>query len=411
MTQDDTPAARLRRVLTRLANDRRRSVAYYGNATGVPGASGTPRRLLSDYGFPTATQFQYVVPSPSHVTVNHEPRTALDLVTLHPYGLAEDRARLVATAAPQRRLGVPGGSGVATHPASARVLVSGGLDAETYAEAKTVALVQRATNPRQGPAHHFVVTRRGDVIVCAALDDEVQAAPAAAERAVSVALEGAVGVLVEDWEARRHDRLFELPYTEMQLFSLGVLVAKLRRAVPAIAASVRAAADGPGVAQLFPPGSGVVAQNFVAAAPAFASPLDHAPSNADAFLARVAAVPPFDLATQVFRAPEAPAARAVRAEARAAIAEADTTGRLSPMLAAYASLAGVERAHDMQQTPRARFFVQRIAAAHRDADDSGAAAQHVEAAAQDGSDEAPMQATGPHVFDFSTGLWGDGQTY
>jgi hypothetical protein len=404
-----TPSAQLRLVLAQLATDRRRSIAYYGNALAAPGSSTIPRRLLSDFGFPTDTQFQYVVPALANVTINREPRTAINHIVLNPYGLLFDRTRLVATAVAQRRVSLtrgPGTRGVALYPGRNDLYISAELDDQTYLEQKTTDLIQNLTTVR-GPAYHFVITRRGDIIVCAALDDEVFANRNLSTTCISVALEGALAITVSDWTAKRFTNLIELPYNEMQLFTLRVLYAKLQRAIPAITQEF-VTTDAAGFSYQFP--------NNVTGAKAFCftnnewrsfnSPLNYETSDISDFISRVNALSSFDLTTQVFRPPQAPAARATRAAARSVISQINTVGELSPALIAYASLAGVERANESASLTRSRFFVRRINVAQRDADDTNSQQSAVENTA--GIDEPPAIAnSGSSIFDFTTGYWQD----
>jgi hypothetical protein len=393
-----TPSERLRRVLSALASDRRRSIAYYGNAVAAPGTSAVPRRLISDFGFPTNSQFQYIVPSTAHVTINREPRENVNEVIIHPYGLENDRSRLISTVAAERRLARTRGQGVrgvALLPGSTNYYISAELDETAYLQRKTVTVVQRLINQRLGPAYHFVIARTGDILVCAALDDEVHAYPDRSATSISIALEGALAISVADWQARNYTNLIEIPFDEIQLFTLRVLYAKLKRAIPQIADNIT---------YVFPNLTGVRQCNFTNDRPE--TSLDYTTSTLSDFIARSNAVGTFNLATEVFRIPEAPAPRVTRAEARTAIAEIDTTGTLSPALAAYAALASTERARDMQAMPRNRFFVHRINVAHQDADSNNAQEAQIENVANQ-AEPVAMVASGPHVFDFSTGFWQD----
>lgn len=408
------PAQTLQAVLGRLASDRRRTVAYYGNVEAQPGSSQAPRRLLSDTGFPSTTQFTYLVPASAHVVRHEDPRAATR-VTICPYGVVEDRARLVSTNETDRRVrtsNASGSTGLRVCPLNDAYLVSAELDDDTYAEAKTVRLVQSITNPRGGPAYHVVINRRGDVIVAAALDDTTRASGDNAEVSIDVAVESALAIRQADHAARQLNELVELPFTTPQLAALAALIGKLAAAYPAITQRLTpATTSGAGYAYRWPITTpDATPRNLTSGAWRAHSPFNHEDSDAPRIFRIAADRRPFDLTTEVFRSADAPRARTGRAEAQAAVSQADTAGAESVMLGAYAALAGEERATEMQQATRLQVFVQRIAMAHHDAAEAGQAAGQV---AEAGSPAAPSPAANvsPHVFDFTTGLWGDGASY
>lgn len=405
------PSDAVAQVLARVAADTRRTVAYYGNVRGLPGRSRRPRRLLSETGFPAERTFSYVVPAPAHVRAHDPPRTVTS-VTLHPYGLADDLRRLTSSRAADRRVRTAGtntGTGVAPLATDATFLVAGNVLPDTSAPAKTASLIEAVVTARRGPAYHFVVTRRGDIIVAAVLDDETAASRSNAATTIDVALEGAFAIRRTDHEARRFDgTLYELPYTPTQMLTLSVLIVKLRTVYPAVPTTL---------------GTGLVNDYRVAdyrGAPALnfsngawrngGSPFDHALSDVPAFVTNLGTIPPFDLATQVFQPDQAPTPVATRTVAQTAIGQADTVGEQSVLLANYAALAGPERANAMQSAPRVRFFVERLNMAVRDAHGaSNSAADTAEGGRVDPL--TPATNVDPHVYDFTTGRWGDGEPF
>lgn len=408
---------RLQSALSRYSADQRRAVAYYGNVRENPGGAGVPRRLISDYGFPSESLFTFVVPSAAHVDRSRENRDPIGMVILHTYGLTEDRTRLVSARAADRRFSDvwhPNEPGVRTLVSTPDVIIPAYLDDGTASAPKTAKIVSRLVNQGQGPAYHFVIARSGNVLVCAALDDEVYATRNLSDVTIDIALEGAVGVRRTDWEARVFEgKLFELPFTEIQLFSLRVLLAKICIAVPRIPRTLHVTgtptATTTGVYYDYTD-TRVTRTNFSGGTWRTTSPLDHAQSDVPVFSERLTNTGPYDLGTQVFQpyAPTPPVAS--RADAQGAIDEIATLGELSPALAAYTSLAGAERAADMASATRSRLFVSRIHVAHRDADDTGS---HGSTVAQAANAQTPIPATNfaPHTYDFGTGFWGDGEPY
>jgi hypothetical protein len=412
---DNARGDALQAVLARFANERRQAATVYANAQEHVGTAGVPRRLISDHGFPAFTQFTYLNPHSSHITRNTEPRTPIQLVTLHPYGLTADRAILVSTRATERRITNHQGAGNrGVSPLTEVVLVPAVHDANSVTAAKTETLLRRVTTRGPGPAFHAILPRNGDIIVCAALDDEVQAVPSIADVSINVALEGGLGIRRLDWEGHNYSQLVELPYTSSQLFSLHVLLAKIRTAVPNIPLSFLNGAPThsmSGIAYMFPTDvQGAQQYNFTNDAWRGHSPLDHELSDNTAVIRGTQAVPPLDTATQVFIPPQTPPPRATRASIRPAIATVDTLGASSPLLAIYSSIAGTERSADMQTISRARFFVQRINGSQQDADNTGNQASTAQAVTQTHVPE-PAVNSGPHVFDFTSGFWGDGEPW
>lgn len=409
----------LQRALSRYSGDQRRTAAYYGNVRPNPGSEGVPRRLISDFGFPVESSFTYVIPAANHVDRSRLARTPISQIVIRPYGMIEDKQRLVSSRVVDRRFSsvwTETESGVRYFGEGDFVVVPAYLTPEGTANAsKTARLVQKMVNARQGPAYHFVVTRSGAVVVAGSIDDEVFASGNESDYTLDIAVEGAAGIGRTFWENRQYaDTVFELPYPDIQLFSLRVLLAKLVTAVPAITNTIRPlSARTPGLNGIFFDYAnvpGIVRYNFTQGNWVDESPLSHESSDVPAFQTALSNTQAFDLASQVFRPFTQTPPIATRTEVRDAITRVATLGELSPALASYSTFAGAERAADMASTPRSRFFVERINVAHRDADDASGQAGAVGGAAHAAG---PIAATNfePHSFDFSTGYWGDGRTY
>lgn len=406
-----TPADAVSQALSRLAADTRRQTAYYGNVRGLPGSSARPRRLLSDFGFPDNRSFSYVVPATALV-VPHDPPRPVSTVTVHPYGLDSDLRRLTSRRPADRRVHTSGGDavgGVRPLADNADVYVSAALEDDTYAPAKTARLLNNLTSARVGPAYHFIISRRGDIIVGAVLDHETTASAEDGDVTVDVALEGAFALRRADHEANRYDRaLIELPYTPLQVLVLSVLIAKLRTAYPTVPAALGTGIryDWRGDLYRLAP-----QLNFSSGAWRGVSPFDHSLSDDPAFSHNLTTVAPFDLATQVFLTDQTPPPVATRSVAQTAISTADTAGEQSVLLANYATLAGPERANAMQSAPRVRFFVERINAASRDADNASGSSADTAAAGQR-NPLTPAASPDASTYDFQTGRWSDdGNTY
>lgn len=414
MTTRTTPSETLQGVLARLSGDYRRTVSYYGNIETRPGFSQVPRRLLSDVGFPATSQFTYLVPSRAHVVINEEAR-AVTRITFCPYGLHADRVKIVSRDESDRRVrtsSASGASGLRLCPLNGDYLVSSELDDATYAEAKTVRLIRRIVSAATGPAYHVVINRRGDVIVVAALDDTTRAAGDNAEISVDVAVESALSILHADHTASRFTNLVELPFTDPQIAAITAVIGKLRTAYPAIPASlVTSESATAGVAYRWPMDPPeATPRNFTDGAWRDRSPYDHANSDVPRLFEIATERGNFDLTTEVFRNADSPEPRTGRAEAQTAVSQADTAGAESVLLGAYSLIAGEERATEMQGTPRHQLFVQRIRMAHHDANAADASAGQV-SEADSHAPPQPAQNTSPHVFDFTTGYWGDGLSY
>lgn len=408
---------RIQRSLSRFSADQRRAISYYSNMRPSPGSEGVPRRLISDFGFPVESAFTYVIPAANHVDRSHEVRTPISQIVIRPYGMIEDKARLVSTRVTDRRRSTQWSEnavGVRAHPASPLVTIPAYLDEITANAGKTARLVQKMVNARQGPAYHFVVTRSGAVVVAGAVDDEMFASGDESDYTIDIAIEGAAGILETDWARRAYaNTVFELPYTEFQLYSLRVLLSKLTTAVSSITTNIRPlSARTPGLNGIFfdyGNAPGITRYCFTTGNWA-GQPLSYEASDVPAFQTALTGTPPFDVATEIYRPITSTPPIATREEVRDAVTRVATLGELSPALVSYSTFAGAERSADMAASTRARFFVARINVAHRDADDAGGQASAVGDAAHAGE---PIPATNfePHSFDFATGFWGDGRTY
>jgi hypothetical protein len=297
--------------------------------------------------------------------------------------------------------------------------MSGALDAETYSAQKT-ALVVRGLTSTQGPAPHFIVNRRGDIIVGPGIDGETSVLFAYADTGIFIAVESALAIAREDHAARRFDRIVELPLASVQLITLGVLVNKLMTAlgssVPATFydnLSATAAGFTYGWVDTL---EGVSPYNFrqrPKPAPHPALRFDYSTSTGpDFFSSVVLAQGSFNLATDIWRPLAAPRPIAGREEVRAALGSVDTAGAESVYMGNYATLAAGERSSEMQTTQRAQMFVQRMRVSHTGADE--AATQAANATETGTSTVLPNEEpanVGPHTYDFATGRWGDNSPF
>lgn len=411
----------LSRVLTRMANDYRSTVGFYGNIFARPGFSRTPRRLLSDTGFLESTDFTYLVPSPSHVETSQELRTVTKIV-LHPYGLREDVQRLTSLRPEQRRVLSPqqmgqDRNGVVAFPYPGRpqqrpdYYVSADQESDTTSFNKTINLVRRITNAGQGPAYHFIVNRRGDIVVAAAIDDVVRVSPTGEETVIDVAVETSLAIFRSDWDSRNFESLREMPLTDLQLTTLAILCGKIFTAFPAIPHTFPDGVEYVWPTSEFPTTS---PSSLLPTSEAEISQLgfDYSPTTTEAFFNRVVAQGSYDLAREVWRRPGvSPPPMATRAEARTAIAQGDTLGRQSVEMANYATAAAAERSNEMQTLDRPRVFVRRINGANADADHAAEGASHTAAASSLSHQPSSVQNYVQLAYDYTTGFWGDNQTY
>lgn len=415
-----TPAEVLSRALTRLANDRRRRTTQYANLAPRPGASAVAQRLLSDIGFLEGTQFSYINANAAHVTPpdDDSPRDIRQLV-LCAYGLGLDASRFTARNATIRTARGPGTPGLAPFVDLPSVIVSAELDGETYSAQKNNLVRRNMTQRRSGPAYHFLIDRRGGITVGPALDYQTSVAPARGEHGVFIGLEGALGLARTELDAGRTASAFELPYTSLQMLTLSVLLAKLFTAYPSIPRSISDPADVDSPALLYEASSlpdGVSRRNFSNGAwiqqPSYGADFDYGLSDNDALNAAVTQEGSFDLATEIFRPLQAPQALAARDEVRTAIGTVDTAGAQSLFLGAYTSIASPERANDMETQTRRQIFVERLRVTHTEADDAGTQSAET---SEGGATLTPVIPTvvnaDPHTYNYTSGLWGDGEIY
>jgi len=404
----------LRAALTRLANDRRRTITHYANVAPRPGNNSVPTRLLSDVGFLSGTQFTYVNAHLAHVTPPEDQdiaRTVTQLVIV-PYGTGLDATRLNSTRAVDRLVRTRRGveqTGVAPLVDTPEVLVSAELDEGTVSKQKTRQVLQGMTQRRPGPAYHVLVDRAGNVTIGPSLDVRTNVVQARMETAVFIGVEGALGVLRSAHEGHTPNALFELPLTPVQLVSLSIVLAKLAPVYPTIPQKIDntayvyvAPAESPRLN--FSNGAWKGLNN--------GSPFDYGVTDDEELFALVAEQGTFDFATDIYRPPTSPRPVAARAEVQATIGTTDTAGAQSLYLGAYVDLAAPERAFDIEAQTRRQLFVQRIRVAHTEADDAGSTASDVETGT---GSVTPIKPTvinaGPHVYNYKTGRWGDGGTY
>lgn len=418
MTAADTIA----QTLARLSSDRRTTANQYLNITARPGNGLSPRRLMSDIGFLQEANFSYGTVHPANATYNDtdNPRE-LKQIVLVGYGLRSDYRRLVSSRPEDRNIQTPGSttsSGLATYPGNEQVLMSSALNAGTYAQSKTRNVLQ-AMAALAGPAVHFLVDRLGNVVIGASVDAEVTAVPTYQENGVIIALETACVIGRADHAIRRYDRIVELPFTTLQLVSLAVLVKKLLTALgsafPKTFTSSLSNTDQGFTYVLADSIEGFSPFNFQADPRSSVIPnvtFDYSGTSNATFFNTVEAQPAFDLATDVWRTTQAPRAVAGRTAIATAIGEVDTAGAESVYLGAYATLAAEERSTEMQTTQRQQMFVQRQRVSHRNADDAANEAATVsETGSSATTPNTPATNTAPHTYDFSTGRWGDNETF
>lgn len=411
-----TPEQVLSTALAQQANDQRRQVAEYANLEPRPGETEVPRRLLSDTGFLDDAQFAYINAHPAHVVPPEDdaPRTIRQIV-LQPYGLRLDQIRMRGS----RRL-IRSTRGVATgvieHPDNNSVLISAELTATTYSAQKNAVVRRNMTERESGPAYHFLIDRNGGISVGPALDFSTAAIPARAQDSIFIALEGALGILREDFLAGRPQLSFELPYTSEQVLTTAILLAKLYTAFPEIPKAFNNTATPGILATVYATATGLPADkiyNFSNGDWENADlPFSYAATDNEAFFRAISDEGAFDLATEVFRTAEAPRAIAARDAARVAIGTLDTTGRIAVALGAYTSIASPERATEMEAITRRALFISRRRVAHSSADQTGADAAAVTTSGQSVAVVSPVVTNfEPHVYDYVTGKWGDGGDY
>jgi hypothetical protein len=412
-----TPEEVLSTALTQQANDQRRQVAQYANLEPRPGESEVPRRLMSDTGFLEATQFGYINAHRAHVIPpnDDDPRVIRQFV-LQPYGFRLDQQRFRSSNRVIRSAREQA-TGVIEHPDNADVLVSAELSATTYSAQKNAVVRRNMTERHSGPAYHFLIDRNGGIAVGPALDFRTAVISARSEDSIFIGVEGALGILREDFTRRRYDRAFELPFTSSQVTTIAILLAKLYTAFPEVRKAFNNTA-APGIlSTVYAPAptlTPATRRNFVERGqePTENLEFDYSATYDDNFFTAVLEEGVFDLATEIFRTQEAPRAVATRDAARVAIGRIDTAGAVAVALGAYTSVASPERATEMEAITRRALFITRTRAAHSSADQSGAQAGAVSTSTQSVAVVAPTVTNfEPHVYDYTTGRWGDGEVY
>lgn len=413
-----TPADVLSASLTALANDRRRTVTQYANIEPRPGEADAPRRLLSDIGFPEATQFSYVNAHPSHVIPpqDEEPRTIRQFV-IKPYGLSLDLARFNGRNRNIRTTRGANVTGVAAHPDDDTILISAELAEDTYSAQKNEVVIRNMTTRRSGPAYHFLIDRRGGLSVGPGLDYATSVNAARSEDGVFIGMEGALGLSRTNFAGRHASQSFELPYTAAQIEVLVILLAKLQTAFPEVRLQFQNDAS-PGVLTcVYEPAQGLTLDqqlNFTNERwqTSTVSPFEYSATDDAVIAASVSLEGAYDLATEVFRTAEAPRAIAARDAARVAIGQIDTAGRVSVAMGAYVYLASPERANSMEGQSRRELFVTRERASHQDANSAGQQSSTVTNGTQSVTPIHPTISNAePHVYDYDSGIWGDGAVY
>lgn len=419
---DPSPAAGVDSIvaaLSRRSNDQRRTVTQYANLEPRVGNTGTPPRLLSDIGFLTDSQFGYIQTHPSHIIPpdDDEPRTIRQIV-ICAYGLALDRRRIVSRRNRTiRTQGSAGQSGLAPHPDDASVLISADLDTWTVSAEKETAVVNNQTTRGPGPAYHFLINRIGSMVVGPALDYRTVAVPARNEDSIFVGMEGALGISLDNFRSGRTDQYFELPFTDEQVNTLVVLLAKLYTAFPEIRRNFDNIATPGVLASVYTAAPVLPAEKLLnfsnnAWRRQTISPFQYYRTDDEPLLAQIDAEGAFNLATEVFRTEEAPRALAARDAARVAIGLVDTMGESSLVQGGYLSLAAPERSVDMQGQSRRELFVSRERAAHSAAAQTGERAGNLSRGSRNVRPILPeISGFEPHVYDYVAGIWGDGKHY
>jgi hypothetical protein len=418
---DPSPAAGIDSIvaaLSRRSNDQRRTVTQYANLEPRVGNTGTPPRLLSDIGFQETIQFSYLNAHPAHVIPpdDEEPRTIRQIVVCA-YGLELDRRRFTSRQNRTIRTQRQAPHGVAPHPDDANVLVSAELDDFTNSAEKQAVTPQNMTTRGAGPAYHFLIDRLGNISVGPALDYKTTTIPARHDDAIFVGLEGALGILRADYLRGLVREYFELPYTDPQIDTLVVLLAKLYVAFPEIRRNFDNTATPGVLATVYTAGQTLAVDkllNFSNGAwrNQTKSPFQYYRTDDEPMLVQIDTEGSYDLATEIFRTAEAPRALAARDEARVAIGQLDTAGQTAIAMGAYLRLAAPERSSDMQGQSRRELFVSRERMAHSEAAQTGVRAATTNRGAQTVTPIFPQVSNfEPHVYDYSRGVWGDGTPY
>lgn len=405
-------------ALANLANDQRRASTNYLNVSARPGTR-TPRRLMSDTGFLAECQFSYANPHRANFSYNDtEGPREIRQVVIAGYGLFRDFTRLTASNQAARLIqdvSTGGHAGLSPYPGSDVLLMSGDLDNDTYTSQKTRATLH-GMSTTVGPSPHFVINRRGDVIVGPGVDAETTYIPPYSNYGVFIAVESALVISREDHQNRRFDRIMEIPFTPLQLTSLSVLVNKLLVALGAafprqFVADLAADASGftydwyraSQMPQLHPWNF----QNPPTESAISNSGLTYEATTQTAFFDIVARQGAYDLGTQIWRPLAAPTPVAGRESVRQALDAVDTAGEESAQIGNYVTLAAGERSNEMQAVTRSQMFVVRHRVAVGDA--AGAAENAATAASSVDSAGLPTEVPAnfePHTYNFHTGRWG-----
>ncbi len=375
------PSEVLRAAHTQQASSRREGATRYLNRAVQAGqATGG---WLSEIGFYASRPFAYAQADTSNLMpAPDDPRevTGVELVI---YGLKRDADRLSATSGADaliRATRASGATGRAPFPGAADYLGAADLADDSSLPAKTSSLLARIRTSGSGEAYHAVVTRAGAVYITASVAQEVAAEGGVGK--VRVAVEGAA------YKLRSGGDLLDAPPTQAQQETLAVLVAKLRAIYPGLPLSylIRVEEPVPALGALWWTRTSQAALDFEALV-----------TNEGVY----------DASSEVFRS--RPPATSHRAESQIALGHVDTLGESSLILAAYSDIAAADRSEQMQEPGRVRHFVQRARTSLQDADHSGEAAGHVAAADSFAPVIAPATNSGPFVYNYRTGRWGDNE--
>lgn len=371
------PSEVLRNAHTQIASTRREGAVRYLNRAAPAGqASGG---WLSDVGFYVARPFAYALADTSNLMPAPEDPREVTEIEFVLYGVKRDAERLVSSA-PLRTTRASGATGIAPFPTDAGYVGAADLGDDTIVAEKTTSLLARIRSAGSGDAYHVVVARNGAVYVAASVAQEVASEGAVGK--VRVAVEGAA------YRLRTATEILDVPPTQAQLESLAVVVAKLRAIYPGIPLSYQIRAEEP----------------VAAITTLWWDRVEQARSDFEALVTNEGV---YDASAEVFRA--APPAQSQRAEAQIVLGHTETLGESSLVMAAYADIAAADRSEQMQQPGRVRHFVQRARTSLQDADHSGEAAGHVAAADSFTPVIAPATNTGPFVYNYRTGRWGDNE--
>jgi hypothetical protein len=414
-------------LLSQLARAERQSVACYGNLTTAPDRSIT-RRLLSSTGFPPGTQLTYTGPASSAVETSTTIREGIQRVVLHAMGADMDVDRHRSTAIEDRRIlsaQATDGRGLLRYPGDTNYLMPGYVDEDGSATTKVLRAVQGMCSLGATRSWHFLVTRAGDLLVGAALDDRTTWSSDDPEHTIDILYESLV--ITRTMDPTTAD-LIEAPLTPAQQRTLGVLMAKLEDACPEWSWSISTSGAGftstamlaaqSGAALDYTPGPFTDGAWIPRATRAYnpsavgdeGIPLDYSTSDFEGLFTIADETAHFDLATEVFRTAEANIEDDRRELARATISSQDTMGTNSAAQANYSQHAARARGVQMLDRPRTAYILRRADAAARQAADAASRAAQTESTtdtpAEPENRSVAMEAS-PFIYDFTTGEWGD----